>query len=88
MSNFGTSKGTKSTRPAGESVLDRDDESERAILADDERKSENSGGITKTTKVTVVEERDVERGGSASGSYKHEERWTPGSDPPRGPNAV
>jgi hypothetical protein len=91
MSNFGTSKGTKSTRPAGESILDRDDESERAILEDDEHKSDTSGRITKTTKVTVVEERDgreEEQGGSPAGSYKNENEWATAPDPPRGPHAV
>jgi hypothetical protein len=91
MSNFGTSKGTKSTRPAGESILDRDDESERAILEDDEHKSDTSGRITKTTKVTVVEERDgreVEQGESPAESYKNENEWATAPDPPRGPHAV
>jgi hypothetical protein len=37
----------------GESVLDSDSESERAILEDEEGKA---AGIMKTTKVTVLEE--------------------------------
>lgn len=39
----------------GESALDSDSDSERAILEDEEGKS---AGIMKTTKVTVLEETD------------------------------
>jgi hypothetical protein len=88
MNTFTTTKGSKSTRPAGESVLDRDDESERAILEDDEHKNDVGGGITKTTQVTVMEENDGGQGVSPSGSYKNENEWTTSSDPPRDSHAV
>ncbi|KAF2015173.1 hypothetical protein BU24DRAFT_424060 [Aaosphaeria arxii CBS 175.79] len=53
MSNFGGSRVPKNAHPL-ESNVSPDDESERAILEDEE--SGKSGGITRTTKVTVVEE--------------------------------
>lgn len=50
----GTKSGHRSMHP-GESALDSDSESERAILEEEEGKG---AGITKTTKVTVLQETD------------------------------
>lgn len=52
MNTFQSSKAYRSRIP-GESVLDRDDESDRAILEDEENKGL---GIMKTTQVTVREQ--------------------------------
>jgi hypothetical protein len=72
LSTFGQNKSGRSGHP-GESVLDSDDESARAILDDDEGK--NNMGIMKTTKVVVTEEegRDARRKRS-SASLKEQER--------------
>lgn len=51
---LGTKSAHRSMHP-GESALDSDSDSERAILEDEEGKS---AGIMKTTKVTVLEETD------------------------------
>lgn len=65
------------SRIPGESILDRDDESDRAILEEDEGKGP---GIMKTTQVTVVEQ----SGDSSSdhiesqGSYKQSNDWAQG----------
>lgn len=50
--NLGNKSGHKHMHP-GESALDSDSDSERAILVDEEGKG---AGIVKTTKVTVLEE--------------------------------
>ncbi|CAN9176903.1 unnamed protein product [Alternaria sp. RS040] len=79
MKNFQGSKAYHSRLP-GESVLDGDDESDRAILPDDEHKGP---GIMKSTNVQVTVSEDVEQAGSSSNSkggespkmYKPEIDW-------------
>ncbi|KAF2996233.1 hypothetical protein E8E13_003240 [Curvularia kusanoi] len=55
LDTYEQNKSSHKSRHPGESVLDSDSESERAILEDQEGKS---AGIMKTTKVTVLEEAD------------------------------
>ncbi|RYN82669.1 hypothetical protein AA0120_g9450 [Alternaria tenuissima] len=79
MKNFQGSKAYHSRLP-GESILDGDDESDRAILPDDEHKGP---GIMKSTNVQVTVSEDVEEAGSSSNSkggespkmYKPEIDW-------------
>ncbi|RYN23849.1 hypothetical protein AA0113_g2861 [Alternaria arborescens] len=79
MKNFQGSKAYHSRLP-GESILDGDDESDRAILPDDEHKGP---GIMKSTDVQVTVSEDVEEAGSSSNSkggespkmYKPEIDW-------------
>jgi len=67
MSTLNRDRKTMRSGHPGESVLDSDDESERAILDEEEVKSAWSGeGIKKTTKVTVVGEDMVKPGSSLS----------------------
>ena len=72
MKTFQGSKAYHSRIP-GESVLDRDDESGRAILEEEEHKGP---GIMKSTKVTVTEG-DSESGHQegSQGSYKQSIDW-------------
>ncbi|KAF2124494.1 hypothetical protein P153DRAFT_411551 [Dothidotthia symphoricarpi CBS 119687] len=58
-----------------ESILDRDDESERAILEDEEEKRI---GIVKTTKVTITAESE-ETSRDSQGSYKQSSDWATSS---------
>ncbi|PSN72643.1 hypothetical protein BS50DRAFT_630650 [Corynespora cassiicola Philippines] len=74
MNTFQNNRTHKSGHP-GESILDNDDESERAILDDDD---EGKGpGIIKTTKVTVSEEGETssQRDRESPGSYKPNNDW-------------
>ncbi|PVI05908.1 hypothetical protein DM02DRAFT_667906 [Periconia macrospinosa] len=57
LQTFG-SKNPRANRPQGESVLDSDDESAKAILDDGPFKGD---GIRKTTQVTIDEERSIDR---------------------------
>jgi hypothetical protein len=67
MSTFRNSKAYRSRLP-GESVLDNDSDSDRAILKDEE----NMGaGITKTTQVTVLEE--IRRASSKGPDFLHKQ---------------
>lgn len=73
MNTFQNSKAYHSRIP-GESILDRDDESDRAILEDEEGKA----GIMKTTQVTVREQ-GQEIGPSqksSQGSFDGNPEWT------------
>jgi len=78
MKNFQGSKAYHSRLP-GESILDGDDESDRAILDDDQKGS----GIMKSTDVQVTVTNDVGEAGSSSNSksggspkmYNHEIDW-------------
>ncbi|KAG9194045.1 hypothetical protein G6011_04080 [Alternaria panax] len=78
MKNFQGSKAYHSRIP-GESILDGDDESDRAILPDDEHKGP---GIMKSTNVQVTVSEDVEagsssnsKGGESPKTYKPEIDW-------------
>lgn len=74
MQNFRGSKAYHSRLP-GESVLDADDESERAILEDGEHKGP---GIMKKTQVTVTEEEGgtgVAKGSVEVERYKRSVEW-------------
>ncbi|KAL1798177.1 hypothetical protein ACET3X_002214 [Alternaria dauci] len=79
MKNFQGSKAYHSRLP-GESILDGDDESDRAILPDEENKGP---GIMKSTNVQVTVSEDIEEAGSSSNSkggespkaYKPEIDW-------------
>ena len=66
MKNFQGSKAYHSRIP-GESMLDGDDESDRAILEEEEHKGQ---GIMKSTNVQVIVSEDIEEasGSSAKGS--------------------
>ena len=78
MKNFQGSKAYHSRLP-GESVLDGDDESDRAILDDDHK----ADGIMKSTDVQVTVSNEIEEAGSSSNSkggespkmYKPEIDW-------------
>jgi hypothetical protein len=70
MSNFQNSKAYHSRIP-GESVLDNDSDSDRAILKDEER----ANGITKTTQVTVSEEVEGESSKASELSHKQSHEW-------------
>jgi hypothetical protein len=70
MGTFQSKRATHSRLP-GESVIEGDDESDRAILEDDEGKG---SGIMKTTKVTVVESEGSSHKGSQR-SYKQSNDW-------------
>lgn len=67
MGTFQNSKAYHSRLP-GESVLDNDSDSDRAILEDQEKQA---SGIVKTTKVTVSEE--VEASGSKGSETPHKQ---------------
>jgi hypothetical protein len=78
MNNFQGSKAYHSRLP-GESILDGDDESDRAILDDDHK----NAGIVKSTNVQVTVSEEVAEAGSSSNSkgsespkvYKPEIDW-------------
>jgi hypothetical protein len=70
MSTFQSSKAYHSRIP-GESVLDNDSDSDRAILQEEESKS---AGIMKTTKVTV-EENEASGSQSSQLSHKRSNDW-------------
>jgi hypothetical protein len=71
MSTFQNSKAYHSRLP-GDSVLDNDGDSDRAILEDDENKG---AGIMKTTKVTVSEEVEGTDSQSSELSHKRSHDW-------------
>ncbi|OAL57329.1 hypothetical protein IQ07DRAFT_32886 [Pyrenochaeta sp. DS3sAY3a] len=78
MKTFTGSKAYHSRIP-GESVLDRDDESDRAILEDGE--AGKSDGIMKTTQVTVTDAGSGGSGKASQGSYEQGINWDgPGLD--------
>jgi hypothetical protein len=67
MGTFQSSKAYRSRLP-GESVLDNDSDSDRAILKDEESRG---AGITKTTQVTVLEE--IRRANSRGPDFLHKQ---------------
>lgn len=71
MSTFQNSKAYHSRLP-GESVLDGDGDSDRAILEDEDNKG---AGIVKTTKVTVSEEIEGASSQSSRLSHKRSNDW-------------
>jgi hypothetical protein len=71
MSTFQNSKAYHS-RVAGESVLDNDGASDRAILEDEEN---TIGGITKTTQVTVSEEIEAPISKSIDLPHNQSQEW-------------
>jgi hypothetical protein len=71
MSNFQNSKAYHSRIP-GESILDNDSDSDRAILKDEERAT----GIMKTTQVTVSEEIEGQSSKSSESSKKQSHERT------------
>lgn len=74
LDTYENNKRHKSVHP-GESALDSDSDSERAILEDEEGKG---AGIMKTTKVTVLEETEGPSHQTSQDSLqKQSQDWTP-----------
>lgn len=71
MNTFGNSKSYHSRVP-GESVLDSDGDSDRAILEEEEGKG---SGIMKTTQVTVSEEAEASSAMGSEASHKRSNDW-------------
>lgn len=73
MSTFQNSKAYHS-RIRGESIMDDDGDSDRAILEEEEGKR---SGIMRTTKVTVSEEPDASSSKGSVVSQKQSHDWPP-----------
>jgi hypothetical protein len=71
MGTFQNSKAYRSRIP-GESILDNDSDSDRAILKDEENRGT---GITKTTQVTVSEEIEESSPKGSDLSHKQSHEW-------------
>jgi hypothetical protein len=82
MSTFQNSKAYHS-RIRGESVLDNDGDSDRAILEEEEGKG---SGIMKTMKVTVSEETEISNGSEVLQKQSHD--WPPPQPGSNGHHAI
>lgn len=83
MNTFQNSKAYHSRIP-GESILDNDADSDRAILEEEEGKG---AGIMKTTKVTVMEEPESSSSKASEISHKQSHDW-PEPERKDGPYAI